>query len=111
MAKRTKGAAPTEGKQVPLVWVGLEDLPVRTANNMISQINEDLFVITFGYTNAPAIVAGSKKSVEEQVAAVSAVPVTPIARVALTEDQMAKTVKTLQATLKRFRDRNSRRDS
>ena len=96
MAKRTKGAAPTEGKRVPLVWVGLEDYPVRSANNVLSQINEDLFVISFGYTNSPVIVGGSKKAIEEQVAAVSAVPVTPIVRVALTEDQMDKTIKVLQ---------------
>lgn len=91
-----------KAKQVPLVWVGLEDMPVRAANNFIGQVNEELFILTFGFNNTPLIVPGSKEEVAEQVAAIRAVNVTPVARIALTENQVAKTIGSLQDILKRF---------
>lgn len=96
-------ARTTEGREVPLVWVGLEDMPVRTANNYISQVIEDLFVVTFGFTNAPLILPGTPDEVAEQVAAVSVVTVTPVVRVAMTEGQLEKVIAGFQDNLKRFR--------
>ena len=92
-----------EVREVPLVWVGLDEIPVRTVTNAISQGAEDgLFTISFGYTNAPALI-GSKSEIRKQLEGITSVSVSPVVRIALTESQLAKTIKTLQTTLKRYR--------
>ena len=104
MPKKTaaKKPPPDEGRAVPLVWVGLEDVPAQVATNVMVQGHEDLFILTFGFTNLPAI-TGTKASRQKQLDAVGVITVTPISKVALTEAQLEKTIKTLQTNLRRYR--------
>ena len=97
-----KKGADEEGRQVPIVWVGLESEPVHAVNNMIAQFHEDLFIVQFGFANLP-VVMGTPAQAKKQIASIDAVTVSPVARLAMSESQVEKTIKALQSNLKRYR--------
>lgn len=88
-------------KSVPLVWIGLEDLPVRTATNIVSQFQDDLFIVNVGFANPP-ILTGTPEEVRQKVESLDSVPVTPVVRLGLTESAMRSFASVLQENLKRF---------
>ena len=100
--KPTKAPKEPVEKAISLVWVGLEDTPVRSVTNTICQIHEDLFIVSFGFTNPPILV-GTAAEVRKQIDAVEAVRVTPVARMAVTEAHMENIIKVFQDSLKRYR--------
>lgn len=91
-----------EEKTLPLVWLGLEDVEVRTASHLISQFREDLFVLNFGFANPP-ILMGSPEEVRNTLDSMEHVVVTPIARLGLTVSAMESFVGVLQENLERYR--------
>jgi len=99
----TKKRDEPAGREVPMVWVGLEDQPVLAANNMIVQFQDDMFTVAFGFANAPVIM-GTKAQIERQILAIDAVRVNPVVRMAMTEPVLEKTIKALQSNLKRSRE-------
>ena len=102
--KKTTKAAPKEPveKAVSLVWVGLEDTPVGSVNNTICQIHDDLFIMSFGFTNPPVLV-GTAAQIQKQIEAVEAVRVTPVARIAVTEAHLENIIKAFRESLNRYR--------
>ena len=94
-------AEPTE-KALSLVWVGLDDSPVRAVNNTICQIHEDLFVMSFGFTNPPVLI-GTPAVVKKQIEALDTVRVTPVARIAVTEAHLESIIKVFRDGLTRYR--------
>lgn len=110
MAKKVTGKAAKpadEGRAVPLLWVGLDDLPARTATNVVIQYHEDLFIMAWGFTNPP-ILLGTKAEKQKQIDEIVAVTVTPFAKVTLTEAQLEKTIKALQTGLKNAKAQKAR---
>jgi hypothetical protein len=93
-------AAKDEGRDVPVVWVGLTDMPVIASNTLISQFHKDLFILNFGFVNAPPLM-GTPEEVKKQVEAIGSITVTPIARLALTENEIARVIKILEENLDR----------
>ena len=87
---------------VPLSWTGVEDCPVLTVTNMMSQFDGDLFVLSFGFNNPPVLM-GTPQQVKQQAESVKAIRVSTVSRISLTENQLEKTIKTLQINLKRYR--------
>lgn len=100
--KTTKTQTEPFQRAVSLVWVGLEDTPVGTVNNTICQIHDDLFIMSFGFTNPPVLV-GTPTQVKAQIEAVEAVRVTPVARIAVTEQHLESIIKALKSSLTRYR--------
>lgn len=100
--KATKTPAEPVEKRISLVWVGLEDTPVGSVNNTLCQVHDDLFIVSFGFTNPPLLI-GSPAAIKKQIEAVEAVQVTPVTRIAVTEAHMGKIIKALQDTLRLYR--------
>ena len=100
--KKTKTPAEPFEKALSLVWVGLEDTPVGTVNNTICQIHEDLFIVSFGFTNPPVLV-GTAAEIKKRIEAIESVRVTPVTRIAVTEAHMQNIIKAFQHSLKRYR--------
>ena len=100
--KTTKKQTEPFQKAVSLVWVGLEDTPVGTVNNTICQIHDDLFIMSFGFTNPPVLV-GTPTAIKEKIDSLDAVRVTPVARIAVTEDHLENMIKVLRGSLNRYR--------
>ena len=100
--KSTKAPAEPFEKALSLVWVGLDDSPVRAVNNTISQVHDDLFILSFGFTNPPVLV-GTPKAIKEQMDSLERVLVTPVARIAVTEAHLEKVIGIFRDTLNRYR--------
>ncbi len=116
MATNAKSTEPTKASKrkpvdkdeivsVPLAWVGVDDVPVRAINQAYSQFDPDgLFVLTVGIANPPPL-TGGKKANKELLQSLSAVKVTPVARLAMTEAHAESVMKALQKNVKQYRAR------
>ena len=81
---------------IPLIWIGVDELPVKAVTHAYSQVHEDgTFVMTFGMSNPPPLF-GSAKENREFLASLSGVTVTPAARLAMSETLTELVIKMLQ---------------
>jgi hypothetical protein len=88
--------------QVPLAWVGLDEVPVLVSNQaLIQHIGEDEFVLAFGHASPPPLV-GSEEEKREQLRQISFVPVRVIARFGLTRRRVEELLNILQENLSRY---------
>jgi hypothetical protein len=85
-----------EGRQVPLVWENLDNLPVLLANQFIVQHFQDEFIITVGQTVPPALL-GDEQARTAQLQQVEQVTARPIARIAFTRTRLIELVQALEA--------------
>jgi hypothetical protein len=91
--------------QVPIVWVGIEDVPVYAVNQIVVQhsgANE--FVVTFGELTPP-IALGTEEQRREQLRMTSFVPIRPVARVGLNRQRLQELITVLQQNLQRHDER------
>ncbi|SRR5712692_1221497 len=89
------------GIQIPLVWVGSEEVPILFANAFIAQFvqpDQVEFVLTVGQLVPPALL-GSQEQIEAQAKAVSFVPVKTVARIGFTRQRVAELAQVLQTVL------------
>ena len=100
--KKTKRADPDEGRKIPLVWIGVEECPVRASNNALCQVIEDMFVLTFGFTNSPVLL-GSPEEIKGIVETITSVTVTPVARVGFTAAQAERVLRALQESVEKYK--------
>jgi hypothetical protein len=86
--------------ELPLAWIGVEDVPIVFANNFVVQFDNDLasHIITIGQLSPPALI-GSPEEIAEQVSKIEFVPVRPVARIALTPQRMVELIAVLQANV------------
>ncbi len=84
--------------EMPLAWVGLEELPVAFANQFLTQFQPGEFVLSIGQVTPPALL-GTPEQIAEQAADVTYVPVRPIVRVGFTRARMQELIAVLQANL------------
>jgi hypothetical protein len=87
---------------VPMVWVGLEDLPVLAANQILTQIDEDHIYLTLGVAVPPALIgedAAERRAQAEQLKYVAARPLT---RVAISRRHLGQMIDVLQRTADNF---------
>ncbi len=87
-------------KQIPLVWVGIEDVPILFANQFVSQFQETEFLLTIGQVAPPLIL---EPMTDEALARMGPVPVRPIARFAITPAAFEQLVDVLQRNLEHRR--------
>jgi hypothetical protein len=88
--------------EVPLAWMGPEDVPINAANAFVSQYDPqtlDYLILTVGQLTPPAIVGATPEEREEQVRNVAFVPIKPIVRLGLTPARARELIATLQANL------------
>lgn len=85
--------------QIPLVWLGTEDVPILSVNQFIGQVgwSGEVF-LTFGQMTPPPLL-GTPEQQAEQASQVAYVPVTPVARFSLTREYLVQVIDAMQQTL------------
>jgi hypothetical protein len=85
--------------QIPLAWVGAEDVSIEFANQIIIQHQGDEFVLTIGQMVGPALIGENARDIAEKI---DYVPIRVLARLGLTEGRMREFVNAMQANLDNF---------
>ncbi len=85
---------------VPLAWIGAEDLPVLFVNQIVGQVDpqDDAFYLTLGQTVPPALI-GTPEQRRAQAEELAYLPVKPVARISLTRKKLEELVAVLQTNL------------
>lgn len=95
---------------VPLSWVGYDEVPITFANQFLVQFEPDeSFILGVGQATAPAII-GTPEQVAAQARQIEFVPVRPVARIAMTEPKLRELIAALEANLRNFEAAKERRD-
>lgn len=93
---------PEEQLQVPLSWVGLDEMPILLANHFLMQFEADgSFVLSAGQATAPPLL-GTPEEIKAQAEKIEFVPVRPLARLNMTEGKLREFIAVLEANLKNF---------
>jgi hypothetical protein len=90
------------GIEVPLAWMGPEEVPIYAANAFVSQYDPqtlDYLILTVGQLTPPAIIGATPEEREEQVRNVAFVPIKPVVRLGLTPTRARELIATLQANI------------
>lgn len=88
-----------ENVQIPLVWIGIEEVPILLVNQFMGQVGlSGEVLLSFGQA-APPPVLGTPEQQAEQVAQTAYVPVRSVARLGLTRDHLVQIIDALQQTL------------
>jgi hypothetical protein len=88
-----------EGRALPLVWVGIEDLPIVFANQMLKQhVGRTEFDLAFGPVTPPGVL-GDDELKARQLEEIAFVGVRPIARVSLNRQRLQELIRVLQENL------------
>jgi|SRR5215208_731414 len=95
---------------IPLAWVGAEELPINLVNQFVCQFNQDEFILTLGQMVPPAIIAPTPEERMEQAEQVSYVPIKPLARLAFTRQRLVELVHTLQANIHQYDEFHRQQD-
>jgi len=85
-----------DGRELPLTWENVEDLPVFFANQYICQFNQDEFILTLGQMVPPALL-GDEEQRASQLEQIDRIPIKPLARVALTYPRLVELIQVLEA--------------
>jgi hypothetical protein len=96
-------------RDIPLVWVGLDELPVLFANQFLIQHWQDAFVVSVGQL-VPPPVTGTPEEQAEEIDQISYVPVKPVARLGFTRERVRELIIFLEASLEQY-DRKQDRPS
>lgn len=91
-----------EARQIPIVWVGVDDLPVPLVNQLIGLVQPNEVFLTFGTLVPPAIMAETLEERRAQAEAIPFVQVKPVARLGLTPDRLREFIAILQQTLTNY---------
>lgn len=89
-------------QSVPLVWVGLEDLPVFASNQLIAQhTQQGEFYLSFGLVQLPVIL-GTPEQREAQMNEIQFVQIKPVARVSMNRKRLEELIEALKASLEGY---------
>jgi hypothetical protein len=100
------------GIAVPIIWLGVEDVPILYANAFVGQFDPqtaDSVILTVGQMTPPAIMGATPEEREEQVRQIAYVSIKPIVRLGLTVARARELVATLQASLDQLEEANKLR--
>lgn len=85
--------------QIPLSWVGVEELPIFQVNQFLSQSDpQGEFFLTCGQMTMPPLL-GTPEEQTAQLERVAYVPIKPVARLGLTRRRVEELIDILQQTL------------
>jgi hypothetical protein len=84
--------------QLPLLWVGADELPVLAANQFIGQIDHDNIFLTLGTATPPLLFAENEEQLRTQAQSISYVPVRPVVRLAVTRSRLEELIQVLKTT-------------
>jgi hypothetical protein len=79
---------PEDSREVAIVWVGIDEIPVLTANQSVVQIAaQNEFIVAFGHF-APPVLLGTDEQKRQQLEMTTFVPVRPVGRVGMTRQRV-----------------------
>lgn len=87
--------------KVPLLWVGLDDLPLLSSNQVLTQVDQDHVFLSFG-TATPPVLMGDQEQVRDQAKKISYVPVRGITRLAVSRRHLDELIDVLKKTAEKF---------
>lgn len=90
--------------QLPIVYVGLEDVPILFGNHFIIQHEQNEFIFTVGQLTPP-ILLGTPEERLEQAKKLSYVPVRVVARLGFTRQRLEELIGALQENLRAYDER------
>jgi hypothetical protein len=91
-----------EWLDVPVVWEGLENVPILLANNALGQVGQqDEIILSFGQLTPPAIY-GDVERQREQAQELQRIAIRPVARLGLTRAALDDLIRILQGTRENF---------
>lgn len=93
--------------EIPIAWVGADEVPIEFANQIIVQHQGDEFVVTVGQMVGPAIVGEVSP---EDIAKIDYIPVRVLARLGITEQRLREFVQVMQANLDNYDEAKRRMD-
>lgn len=91
-------AEPSGSLQIPILWIGVEDLPLTAPNQFVGQSDGDWAYLTIGALTPPMLL-GTPEEQEEAATRLGYVQVRPIARMALTRKRLVELRDILNATI------------
>jgi|SRR5215213_1775975 methyl-accepting chemotaxis protein len=97
MSEGTPAGVPGK-RQLPVVWVGGEETPVRFANQVLGQIGpQGEILLTFGQLIPPAFV-GTQDQIAEQAKQIAQVSTQTVARLVITRAGLDQLIELLSQT-------------
>jgi hypothetical protein len=89
-----------EQLDIPLAWIGVEELPMLGVNQMIAQhIGREEFILIFGQVAPPVILGQTEEQRREQLRMVTFAAVKPVARVSMTRARVVELIRILHSQL------------
>ncbi len=85
-------------RDIPLVWVGLDELPVTFTNRFLIQHWEDVFVISAGQLIPPPV-TGTPQEQADEIDQIDYIAVNPSVRLGLTRGKVEELIVHLEAAL------------
>lgn len=94
---------PPEGVvQLPVIWVGTENLPVHFINQFVGVVQPGEIHLTLGSLAPPAVIGATEEDRRAQLEALQFVQVKPVLRMALTPQRLREFIQVLQTTLQNY---------
>lgn len=84
--------------ELPLAWIGFDDVPMLVANHFLVQHQPDEFVLSLGQITGPPLV-GTPEQITAQARELTRVPIRTLTRVGLTRHRLTELIALLQASL------------
>jgi hypothetical protein len=87
---------------VPVVWEGLENVPIVLSNNALGQVGQhEEIILSFGQLTPP-VIYGDLARQREQAQGIDRIVVRPVARLGLTRGGLDDLIRILTATRENF---------
>lgn len=103
-------AEPPQQIDIPLSWVGYDEVPIAYANQFLIQFQpEHGFVLATGQATAPPLI-GEPEEIAALVQQIEFIPVRTLSRVAVTEAKLRELIAMLEANLRKFDQARSQID-
>lgn len=94
--------------ELPVLWIGLDDLPVLMANQFIGQVLQDEIVLSFGSMVPPPVVGATVKERREQIDRLTYVQIRPVVRISVTRRRLEELQTMIRDTLNNYDNRYGR---
>lgn len=97
-------SSPSNGRNIPLVWIDPPDERVQWVNQFVSVAQPDEFVISLGQLSPPPIFGETIEQRQAQLDQISYIPVQTIAKFALNRPRLVELIEVLSKSLQQHDD-------
>ena len=88
-------------REIPLTWIGADELPLLWANRFVGQSLQDHMVLTIGQSVDPALIGTPQERIA-QLEQIAYVPIRPVARVAFSRARCEELIGILNVILEAY---------